>query len=139
MFPAKMSPVLARLALHQLRKLTKFNKHRRKIASYYFSNLPPSVLPFKNKDSVWLRFPIKHKNIKSIYIFAKRKGILLGDWYSQVVTPVNDLSLISYNEGSCSVAEKTVKNIINLPTYPNMTINDAKKVVETVKLWLNTQ
>lgn len=117
-FPSQMSPALAVLARHQLKKLDRFNIHRREIAQYYFHNLPADLvaLPPNNKLAVWLRFPIGVKDAKSLIKFAQKRKIVLGDWYKE-----------------------SDPNVANLPTYPLMTINDAEKVVQTVKQWINTQ
>ncbi|MBI2590612.1 MAG: DegT/DnrJ/EryC1/StrS family aminotransferase [Candidatus Blackburnbacteria bacterium] len=117
-FPAKMPAALAILALNQLKKLERFNKHRKKIAQFYFDNLELGgvVLPPDNKDAVWLRFPIKVSDGPGLLKYTKQRNIVLGDWYKD-----------------------SDKNVVNLPTYPLMTLDDAKRVVEVVKGWINLE
>ncbi|MEK7521806.1 MAG: DegT/DnrJ/EryC1/StrS family aminotransferase [Patescibacteria group bacterium] len=117
-FPKRMPGALAILARNQLKKLERFNTHRKEIAEYYFKNLPNTSikLPPKKPNSIYLRFPIRVSNGKSLLMFARKKGVVLGDWYHDIDS-----------------------NIVNLPTYPTMTLKDAEKVVKIVKQWLNTQ
>ena len=138
-FPQKMSGALAALATNQLKKLGKFNEHRKKIADFYLKELRNKgvTLPPKLEGAIWIRFPIKVRNAKELYIFAKEKGILLGNWYKEVVMPVNSTYSAGYVTGSCPNAEKITKEIINLPTYPTLSIEEANNVVQLVKLWIS--
>lgn len=140
-FPMKMPGPLATLAINQLMKLERYNEHRREIANYYRRNLKGMSLkmPSDVAGAIWLRFPIQVDDSNSLHNFAKSKGMLLGNWYKPVVTPVKDLSLVGYKMGTCPKAEKFSKNVINLPTYPALSKNQAEKVVNLVKQWLNTK
>ncbi|KKQ85722.1 MAG: DegT/DnrJ/EryC1/StrS aminotransferase [Candidatus Woesebacteria bacterium GW2011_GWB1_38_8] len=134
-FPTKLPGALSVLALTQLRKLDKFNNHRKEIANIYFQKLksPNYKLLNKNKGIIWIRFPVIEDKAKKIYEYAKGKGILLGDWYKQVVVPVKNLQLVGYDFGSCPKAEKLAGNILNLPTYPNLNKKDAMTIVQLIK------
>lgn len=138
-FPSKMPGGLAKLARNQLKKLNKFNSHRREIADFYAASLKGLGLnmPTMLESSIWLRFPIRHKKAGKLYKFAKKQGILLGDWYKDIVMPVEDLSLVDYKKGSCPVAEEYARTVINLPTYPMMTRSQARKVIKIIKQWLD--
>lgn len=141
LFPAKMPGGLAAIARNQLKKLEKFNSHRRQMANFYTSLLKGLGLdlPPMPKGSIWLRYPIRHKDARALYRFAKKKGILLGNWYRGIVMPVNDLSLVGYKKGSCPKAEVYTKTVINLPTYPTLTKKQVKSVVKIIKQWLSTK
>ncbi len=140
-FPEKMSAALSKLALNQLLKLERFNSHRREIAEYYYSSLINTdlILPDKSPEAIWLRYPILHPKAVDLFNFLQKRKILVGDWYRKPIVPVNNLSKIGYRKGSCTNAEKMSKEILNLPTYPTLSLEDAKKVVELTKIWLNTQ
>lgn len=134
-FPAKLPNALAQLAFNQLKKLERFNQHRQEIANLYFRELgdireiklPPNI-----PGSVWLRFPILTNRKRELLAFAKKNGILLGDWY-EVVTPKESLPYLGYKIGSCPNAEDAASLIINLPTYPTLLMDDAQKVVQLIK------
>lgn len=144
-FVKKFAPCLAFLALNQMQKLKKFNIHRRKIAEFYFKSLNVEsltkkgiTLPRRNKDSIWLRFCIRIPKAEEFLSFAKRRGILLGNWYRDLISPAKELENLDYPFGSCPRAEFLSEEVVNLPTYPTFTLKDANKVVDIIKLWLAT-
>jgi len=134
-FPAKMPGALSVMAINQFNKLDKFNKHRRKIARFYFKNIKNSgvTLPPKNKGAIWVRFPLINEKAPSIIKTSKAKGILLGDWYKDVVVPVRNPDLVGYKYGSCPNAESIKGKILNLPTYHKISISEAERVIELIK------
>jgi len=113
-FPAKYPNALALILLHQLKKLERFTKQRKAISRVYGS------------DIAYLRFPKHVDNPKQIIAQAKKKGILLGNWYHNVVDPTP----FGYVRGSCPHAEEAAAHIINLPT--RISHKDAKKVLDVL-------
>ncbi|OGZ57865.1 MAG: hypothetical protein A3B96_03515 [Candidatus Spechtbacteria bacterium RIFCSPHIGHO2_02_FULL_43_15b] len=140
-FPAKMPDALAKIALHQFTKLEKYNEHRRRISKLYFlhfAKLPyvgfPSShieLPKRSEGAVYLRFNIRATNAKEILKKAKRRHILLGDWYKNVIDPLGtDFEKLGYAPESCPRAEKAAKESINLPTHINISEKSAIAIVK---------
>lgn len=140
-FPQKFPGPLASLVLNQLGKLERYNKHRIKIASYYFKELRDSdyILPPQKPGSIWLRFPARHPDAAKIFDFAKRRGVLLGDWYKGVLSPSVELEKVFYERGLCPRAEEYAETIVNLPTYPTLAENDARRVITVLKKWKNSK
>lgn len=139
-FPSKMPNVLAILALNQLKNLEEFNKKRRQIAKLYQEKLKnlPVELPFAD-ELPYLRYPLLTEKAEELRRFAKKKEIILGDWYSHVIDPKGvDLEKVEYQQGSCPRAEKLARQIVNLPTYPRMNLADADRVVEVVREFFNS-
>lgn len=134
--PTKMPNALSALAIQQLSRLEKFNKKRQAIASIYLEDLKgiPVSLPDKTRDSIYLRFTIGSKEQKELMNYFKKSNIYLGDWYTNAVAPndVNQKS-ISYIQGSCPVAEKAAQQSINLPTNPNLKMEEAKNITNLLK------
>ncbi|MBI5465150.1 DegT/DnrJ/EryC1/StrS family aminotransferase, partial [Candidatus Gottesmanbacteria bacterium] len=86
-----------------------------------------------NDNLPYLRYPILTGKAEKLRRFAKKKGMILGDWYSHVIDPKGvDLTKVGYQRGGCPVAEKIAKEVVNLPTYPRMSENDAEKVVKII-------
>ncbi len=114
-FPAKYSSKLAQLGVHQLQKLERFNSHRRQIARAYFEQLAGTdfKLPPQSEEDIYLRFTVVHLRARELYLRAKleRKWIL-GDWYKSAIP------------------------VLNLPTYPSFTIQQANELCDQLKLWL---
>ncbi len=133
-FPAKYPNALANLLLAQLRKLVKYNESRRKIAQYYFGKLnsiPNIHLPTKVDGSIYLRFNILTIKTSELLERARKQGILLGNWYRQVIDPIGvDLKTIGYKKGMCPKAEELANLSINLPTYSRLTKNDLDAVIK---------
>lgn len=111
--------------------LTKdFTKHRKEIAKFYAEKLREKF----DDNSSYLRFSIFVNDPDGLRKYAAKQNIFLGDWYDNVVAPKGvNLEKIGYKIGSCSKAEEVCKNIVNLPTNPNMTLQDAEKVIKIVK------
>ncbi len=127
--------LLASLVLNQLNNLDRFVEHRRKLAKFYAEQLGESF----EAGASYLRYSIEVNDPVGLRQFAAKRGIFLGDWYDHVVAPKGvDLEKVGYRTGSCPQAEKLCKRIVNLPTNPNMGMEEARKVVEVVQKWLKS-
>lgn len=134
-FPRKMPNALAILALNQLKKLNRFNDHRREIAEFYLKNLKgtsyylPSIFP--ERKNIFLRFTLNNERAHEIIRKAWRKNILIGDWYTTPIAPIDTKpEKIGYQSGSCPKAERLAKTTLNLPTHINISTDTAKKIVD---------
>ncbi|MEK7165661.1 MAG: DegT/DnrJ/EryC1/StrS family aminotransferase, partial [Patescibacteria group bacterium] len=131
-FPASFPNALAKLAYAQLAQLDRFNLQRKKITKLYMqiTKREGLTVPSQIAGAVYLRFNIFSKQADEIRFRAKQKGIILGNWFSNVIDPRGvDYSKIGYTMGSCPESEKAAKYSINLPTYPYMIMSDANKVI----------
>lgn len=121
-FPARFPNALAILLLNQLKKLERYNKNRLEIARFYAK---------KNVDGVYLRFPMLVDNPAEIIQKAKKNGVLLGNWYHNIIDPPGvDLEVVGYIRGSCPKAEEIARRIINLPT--RITHSEAEYVIQQI-------
>lgn len=134
-FPKEMPAALALLALHQLKKLERFNSHRQKIASFYDSEFKKAgglSLPPRDFDRLYLCYSllIDGKETDDILRKARRKKIFLDDgWRKAVVVPPDtDQQKMGYQPGSCPRAEKVAQKIINLPTHINISLKDSQRI-----------
>lgn len=128
-FPARFPNALAYLAYHQLDLLDGFNNHREEISEYYQSQLT-GVNKVSGERLKLLRYPIRSSERDKIMNRAKSDGVFLGNWYDSVVAPKDtDLPETGYVAGSCPRAEKLTKEIINLPTGREVSLEMAQKIV----------
>lgn len=128
----EMPAAFAQITLRQLSKLGSFVEHRKKIGRLYAAELNESY----NRSSSYLRFPLKVSDPEGLRHFAATHAIFLGDWYDSVVAPKGvDLEKVDYNPRSCPKAEQLTTRIVNLPTNPNLSQKDAKKVIKIIKTW----
>ncbi len=133
-FPKKMPGALAGLALNQLKKLERFNSHRREIAKLYSEGLKntPYHLPlvFPERKNIFLRFTLKNEKAHEIIKKAWRKNIIIGDWYTVPIAPFDTKpEKVGYRQGSCPKAEKLAKATLNLPTHINISMDAAQKII----------
>lgn len=137
-YPSHLANSLAGILLNQLEGVDLINAHRKKIADFYENNLNNSKieLPFdRNKinseECVYLRYPVLIKEPARLFSFAKKQGIILGNWYGTVIAPKDiDMNKTQYKPGSCPNAERLAPLSVNLPTNRSMTLEDAARVVE---------
>ena len=136
-FAKKMPNALAAIALHQIKAVDKFNRHRIKTAKKYAEGiksekvrLPDTKEKCKN-IFLWYTITVgdKHNFIKK----AQEKNMIFGDWFPQVIGPKEvDLKKAGYREGSCPIAENLSAHCINLPTHHNMGKREIRKVIAFV-------
>lgn len=129
-FPSRYPNALSLILERQLRKLDRFIAEREAVALYYMHALHHPVPPNDIKPG-FLRYPILVAKPDRIMSEAKTAGILLGNWYRDVIAPHGvDMSVAGYTTGSCPAAEKAAMRIINLPT--RISLSDARRVLEIV-------
>jgi perosamine synthetase len=136
-FPKRMPDALAVLAMHQLKKVNKFNEHRRELAGLYEKEFVKKKVNIifkeeKNREAVFLKYPVLVVNPLKVIAEARKKGIYLNDGWngSPVVPPLTSLESVCYAVSSCPKAEEAAKRIVCLPTHINISRSDAKKVVD---------
>jgi len=134
-FPQRLPNGLASLLIHQLQKLDNLNTHRKEIAAIYFTELKNNKnvsLPPKIDGSIYLRFNILVEKPYEIRNKAKKNGIILGNWYHDIIDPENTRHLVNYKQGSCPGAENAAHHSLNLPTHIKVTAKDAFKIIKYI-------
>ncbi len=134
----RLNNVLAGLAYFQLFKLPKFLENRRRLDALYDEEL--SGLNLVTQKSLsgalpgYLRYFLSVADPDGLLSYAKSKGVLLGDWYRQVIAPKGVVyEKIGYEKGSCPNAEAQAERSVNLPTHIGITENDAHRITKLVK------
>jgi dTDP-4-amino-4,6-dideoxygalactose transaminase len=126
---------LAVLALQQVEKLHRYNERRKEISKNYLDHADELhlTLPYRKIIS-FLRFPVYMNHPATARAFFRQFHIYLGDWYANVIDPrESNFSAVGYIRGSCPIAEQASKTIVNLPTYPLMTDDDVRLVLDVLK------
>lgn len=141
-FPYRLPNGLAILALNQLRKLDRFNAHRKELAEFYKQELANNQEVevvynniSKNKEPIYLKYPLINKTGRDIFKTMRASNIYLNDGWrdSAIMPPSTNLGKMDYVSGSCHLAEQISKQIFHLPTHINISINDAKKIIYLLK------
>lgn len=138
-FPKALPNALALMAQKQFDKLGEFYKHRKELAEYYYKELQNTSfrLPDMQNKQSFLRFPVQHLRAhKIIYDAWNKENILIGDWYTTPIAPDDTkIEEMKYEMGSCKNAETLAKITLNLPTHINISMDDAKRIVDFLKKW----
>jgi len=134
---SKLPNAMADLALLQLNNLREFNRHRLKLAEFYGQSCEAAGIRYQQEtsgaNSTYLRFPIIVDEPGKIMTQAKKKGVILGDWYNSVVVPASNLQRVGYQKGMAPKAEEYSLKSVNLPTHHKMKIKHARKVIDLLK------
>lgn len=122
-----MNEFSAAIGLEQLKKLDKANNIRKNIAKKYHDNISlEDKMPFDNGCSYhfyWIR-------IKNRTLFRKRlseKGIETGIHYR----PIHTFSFYK-SKVRIPLTEKVGREIVSLPTHPNLNEGEVEKIIKTV-------
>lgn len=119
-FPARYPNALALLLMTQLGKLDRYTSQRQnRVQQYYefLKNKKQITLPKIRSGTSCVRYPILVDDPVRIREAGKKRGILLGNWYHNVIDPKGvDFGAVGFIEGSCPNAEYVALHCINLPT-----------------------
>jgi len=130
----RLPNAIAHLAIQQYQQLPKNLEHRHSIAKMYRANIkhPSQQIP-PNSKPLYLRYSIEVKNQTELLKKGRLQGILLGDWYTDIVIPCSaNHSDIGYIDGSCPAAERLATRIVNLPTNPLTSPTAAQQVINFI-------
>ncbi len=139
-----MPNACAVLALAQWKRLPRINDHRRALTAYYFDQsvkrswpMLLGVLP----DYPLQKFPLFTQGAERIRQALKQHNIYLHDgWTGCVICPESaDAQACGYKDGDDPDAEMAGRQILALPTHPDTTMEQAKRLVELLDPLLRSQ
>ena len=127
-----MNEFSAAIGLEQLKKLDELNKQRRKTTKRYFNEISlEDKMPFDNNCSYhfyWIRV----KNRKKFREQLLKKGIETGIHYK----PIHTFSFYK-SKNSLPITENISKEIVSLPTHPNLTESNIDHIIKIVNKFSN--
>lgn len=123
-----MNEISAAIGIVQLKKLSKLNDIRKKIAKMYDDELDVSQkMPFQKNSSYHLYW-ISVKNRTTFMNKMKKSGIETGIHYN----PVHQMTMYKKFKSILPITEKISKNIVSLPIHPNLTNKQIHFIIDTV-------
>jgi dTDP-4-amino-4,6-dideoxygalactose transaminase len=87
--------------------------------------------------SVYHLYVIQIENRNGLQKFLGEKGIGTGLHYPIPLHMQKAYKHLGYKEGDFPVAEKTAKNILSLPMFPELSKGQIEYVADCIKQWLN--
>jgi len=138
---SRLDEIQAAVLRVKLKYLDADNEKRRKLAKYYSSELSelPIQLPLirEGVESVFHLFVVQVENRQGLLKFLKEEGIYAGVHYLLPVHLQPAYQDRIKTASDMSTTESLIKKIISLPIYPELSINDANKIVITLKKFFN--
>jgi len=121
----------AKRALEELYELESRRLVRRTNTQAYVDKLPSTAIPSSVAGGGNLvRFPVLVKDRTKALSKLRARGFYLDDiWYDVPVIPTRFYGLTSYDEASCPTATGMAKNLVNLPTHENVTLEHIDEIV----------
>ncbi|NOZ64830.1 MAG: DegT/DnrJ/EryC1/StrS family aminotransferase [Caldiserica bacterium] len=122
----------------KLKYLDEWNERRRAIARQYteaFQNIDAICLPFSPSYSrgVYHLYVIRTSERDELKNFLQEKGVGTGLHYPLPLHLQDSLRYLGYQEGAFPVSERTAREIISLPLYPEMEEVEVKYVIDSIK------
>jgi len=138
---SRLDEIQAAVLRVKLKYLDADNEKRRKLAKYYSAELSelPIQLPLirAGVESVFHLFVVQVEDRQGLLKFLKEEGIYAGVHYLLPVHLQPAYQDRIKTASDMSTTESLIKKIISLPIYPELSINDASKIVTTLKIFFN--
>jgi perosamine synthetase len=137
----RMSSLTAGLGISQIKKLDKIIKMRQENAQFLSSRLS-SISELKtpsstsNYEHIFQMYTIRLKDNKtrnSLHDYLTKKRIFSKVYFPPIHLTNFYKSKYGYVENSLPLTEKISQEVLTLPLYPNMTIEEKKFLVESIK------
>ncbi len=121
----------------KLRHLEQWNAARRELAGEYnrrLADLPDVITPAESADAkhVYHLYVIRTRERDSLLDWLKEHGVHAGIHYPVPIHLQEACSDLGYERDDFPVAEKVTDEIISLPIYPELTIDDVAYVCQTI-------
>ena len=135
-FKYNMTDLMASIGMEQLKKLKYFNSSREKIIKSYIKSLKncknfKPAFPYKFKKSSYWMFALRCGKRDELINYLKSKGISTTVYIKPL--PLHPLYKKYKNKVSNSL--RIWKNLVTIPTYPNMTNSQLVYVIKHLRLF----
>jgi len=132
----RLDTIQASILRVMLNNLSDLLGSRRKVANKYISGLlsvEEIVLPTDSENRTWNQFCIRIKNRDNLKNFLDSKNVSSNIYYP---VSLNKTELFDYNI-SMTNSETLCNEILALPIYPNMPMNQVEFVIQTIREFYN--
>lgn len=136
-YKIRMSKWQKKLLYRKFIEIEKNTEHRQWITDIYENIIGQNGIAkgkfSRQNETTLLRYPLLCRDKERVMKEAKKNRIEIGDWFVSPIHPnLTHWEKAYYRKGSCSVAEKVCKHIINLPTHSKIGENEAEKILKVI-------
>jgi Predicted pyridoxal phosphate-dependent enzyme apparently involved in regulation of cell wall biogenesis len=138
-YNSRLDAMQAAILSIKLDHLDEFNQKRASIAAYYNKNLDRKkyILPEFGTDfkMCWHQYALRTSKKEALGEFLMEKGVASAAFYPVPLHLQKAFTSLGYKEGDFPVAEKTSKETVCLPVFPELTEEELQYVVECVNMF----
>lgn len=125
----------------KLKYLERWNEKRREIAKYYtekLSNIDEVITPVERRGAkcVYHQYVIRIKRRDEARLYLRERGIGTGVFYPKPIHKQNAFKVYVSDGESYPEAEKSANEVLALPIYPELSIEQIDYVIECIKDFL---
>jgi UDP-2-acetamido-2-deoxy-ribo-hexuluronate aminotransferase len=135
-FNSRLDEIQAGVLLVKFKYIDKYNLARRQKAALYTELLSDKVkCPVEKKGAyhVFYQYTIRNDKRDEIKKRLRDKGISSVVYYPVPLHLQEALRFLGYKEGNFPVAEKSAKEVLSLPIYPELEESVIEKIAEIIK------
>lgn len=133
-YNSRLDEIQAAILTIKLPYINKLIEKRRSIAKTYFKliNNDKITLPYISKDSkhTFNQFTLRVRNRNKFKKHLEQHNIPYGVYYSKPIYKYKAYEIYKYN--SLPMVEKVTKECISIPIYPELKINNIKKICNAI-------
>lgn len=136
-FNSRLDPLQAAALCVKLRHLDRWNEARRKVAAQYLEGLSESGLIIPSvphwAEPAWHLFVVRSKSRDEFQKKLQNAGI--GTLIHYPIPPHLQVAYtdLGYTKGAFPMSERIHEEVLSLPMFPNMTRDQAQKVMEACR------
>lgn len=134
---SRLDEIQASILLVKIKYLEEWNKKRRVLAGAYsdlLDGLPLSkVSETEGAQSCYHLYVVRTKERDRLAAFLDQRGVKTGVHYPVTVHLTSTFGYLGYKEGNYSISEQASKEVLSLPLYPQMSIEEVEYVVSAIK------
>jgi dTDP-4-amino-4,6-dideoxygalactose transaminase len=136
---ARLDTIQAAVLLRKLELLEGWNAQRCEIADAYadaLAGVGDLVLPdTSDRGQVWHLFVIRTADPQRLAAHLAELGIRTGRHYPEPPPLSRAYESLGYQPGAFPVAEQSAREVLSLPLFPGMTVEQVERVVEAIASW----
>jgi dTDP-4-amino-4,6-dideoxygalactose transaminase len=142
-YNGRLDAIQAGILHRKLKHLNRWNQQRRECADVYKRVLAPlaeeMVLPVQSERSVYHLYVVRHLRREALQTHLAGQGIGTAIHYPIPLHLQNAYRDLGYRSGDFPVSEKLASEILSLPMYPNLKLDQQERIAESISKFVSQQ